>query len=76
VAKKVFVGNLRLDETVDAAHEAKLLRNLDHAGIVCFYDSFIDAEFFCIVTEFCDVRIIEKTSMWERGHSLVCVASL
>jgi len=51
----VFVGNLRPDETVDADHEAKLLRNLNHAGIVRFYDSFVEAEFFCIVTEFCDV---------------------
>lgn len=51
----MFVGNLRPDETVDADHEAKLLRNLNHAGIVRFYDSFVEAEFFCIVTEFCDV---------------------
>lgn len=55
--KKVFVGNLQPDETVDAAHEAGLLRNLDHPGIVRFYDSFIEAEFFCIVTEFCDVSV-------------------
>ena len=57
VVKKVFVGNLRADETVDAAHEAGLLRNLSHPGIVHFYDSFIEAEFFCIVTEFCDVSL-------------------
>jgi len=55
--KKVFVGNLKPDETVDAAHEAGLLRNLDHPGIVRFYDSFVDAGFFCIVTEFCDVSL-------------------
>lgn len=55
--KKVFVGNLRPDETVDAAQEAKLLRNLDHSGIVRFYDSFVEADFFCIVTEFCEVRL-------------------
>ena len=53
----MFVGNLRPDETVDADHEAKLLRNLNHAGIVWFYDSFVEAEFFCIVTEFCDVSL-------------------
>jgi len=53
----VFVGNLRPDETVDADHEAKLLRNLNHSGIVRFYDSFVEAEFFCIVTEFCDVSL-------------------
>jgi len=58
VVKKVFIGNLRPDETVDAAQEAGLLRNLNHPGIVRFYDSFIDAEFFCIVTEFCDVSLL------------------
>jgi len=57
VVKKVFIGNLGPDETVDADHEAKLLRNLNHSGIVRFYDSFVEAEFFCIVTEFCDVRL-------------------
>jgi len=55
VVKKVFIGNLQPDETVDAAREAGLLRNLDHPGIIRFYDSFVDAEFFCIATEFCDV---------------------
>ena len=53
----MFVGNLRPDETVDAEHEARLLRNLNHSGIVRFYDSFIEAEFFYIVTEFCDVSL-------------------
>lgn len=43
------------DETVDAMHEAKLLSKLDHPSIVQFHDSFIDGEFFCIVTEYCEV---------------------
>ena len=54
VTKKIFVGNLQPDETVDAAQEANLLRSLDHPNIVKFYDSFVDGEFFCIVTEFCE----------------------
>ncbi|ELT89257.1 hypothetical protein CAPTEDRAFT_177924 [Capitella teleta] len=52
--KEIPVGDMQPDETLEASHEAKLLRNLDHPGIVKFYDSFIDGEFFCIVTEFCD----------------------
>ena len=58
VTKKIFVGNLQPDETVDAAQEANLLRSLDHPNIVKFYDSFVDGEFFCIVTEFCEVCFV------------------
>ena len=50
------MGDLQPDETVDAMHEANLLRNLDHPGIVKFHDSFIDQENFCIITEYCEVR--------------------
>ena len=58
VLKEISVGDLQPDETVDAMHEAKLLSKLDHPGIVQFHDSFIDGEYFCIVTEFCEVRIL------------------
>lgn len=54
VLKEISVGDLQPDETVDAMHEAKLLSKLDHPGIVQFHDSFIDGEYFCIVTEFCE----------------------
>ena len=54
--KEISVGDLQPDETVDAMHEANLLRNLDHPGIVRFHDSFIDQENFCIITEYCEVR--------------------
>jgi len=37
-------------------HEAKLLSKLENPGIVKFYDSFLEGEFFCIVTEYCEVR--------------------
>ena len=56
VLKEIAVGDLQPDETVDAMHESSLLRNLDHPGIVKFHDSFVDGGFFCIVTEFCEVR--------------------
>ena len=54
--KQIPCGDLAPDETVDAMHEAKLLSKLDNTGIVKFHDSFVDGEFFCIVTEFCEVR--------------------
>jgi len=55
VLKEIPCGDLQPDETVDAMHEAKLLSKLTHPGIVRFNDSFLDGEFFCIVTEFCEV---------------------
>lgn len=55
VLKQIACGDLQPDETVDAMHEAKLLSKLNHDGIVRFHDSFIDGEFFCIVTEYCEV---------------------
>ena len=55
VLKEISVGDLQPDETVDAMHEARLLSKLDHPSIVKFHDSFIDGEFFCIITEYCEV---------------------
>ncbi|XP_060557286.1 serine/threonine-protein kinase Nek11-like isoform X2 [Ruditapes philippinarum] len=54
VMKEISVGDLQPDETVDAMHEARLLSKLDHPSIVQFHDSFIDGEYFCIVTEYCE----------------------
>ena len=55
VLKEIAIGDLQPDETVEAVREASLLRSLDHPGIVRFHDSFIEASFFCIVTEYCEV---------------------
>lgn len=55
VLKEISVGELQPDETVDAMHEARLLSRLNHPGIVKFYDSFIERDFFCIITEYCEV---------------------
>ena len=49
------MGDLQPDETVHAMHEANLLRNLDHPNIVKFHDMFIDGDYFCLVTEYCEV---------------------
>ena len=57
VIKEIAVGDLEPDETLDAMHEANLLRNLDHPNIVKFHDSFIDGNYFCLVTEYCEVYI-------------------
>jgi NIMA (never in mitosis gene a)-related kinase 11 len=43
------------DETIESVHEANLLAKLNHPHIVSFHDSFLDGEYFCIVTEYCEV---------------------
>lgn len=64
VLKQICVGAIDPGETVDAMHEAQLLSHLKHKNIVQFHESFLDGQFFCIVTEFCeggdlDVRLQE-----------------
>lgn len=54
VLKQICVGTLDPGETVDAMREARLLSQLQHKNIVQFHDSFLDGQFFCIVTEFCE----------------------
>lgn len=62
------MGELQPDETVDAVREARVLSKLDHPSIVKFNDSFIDGESFCIVTEFCEVIILNQKVLLERPY--------
>ncbi len=58
VLKAIFVGDVSPNESLDAEHEASILVRLRHPNIIRFYDSFIDASYFCIVTEYCEVKIL------------------
>ncbi|XP_030300349.1 serine/threonine-protein kinase Nek11 [Calypte anna] len=54
VLKKISVGDLKPNETVEANLEAQLLSKLDHPAIVKFYASFVEQDSFCITTEYCE----------------------
>ncbi|CAF4578676.1 unnamed protein product [Rotaria sp. Silwood2] len=54
VLKAIFIGDVSPNESLDAEHEASILARLRHPNIVRFYDSFMDASYFCIVTEYCE----------------------
>ncbi|XP_071591915.1 serine/threonine-protein kinase Nek11 isoform X2 [Heliangelus exortis] len=54
VLKKISVGDLKPNETVEANLEAQLLSKLDHPAIVKFYASFVEQDSFCIITEYCE----------------------
>lgn len=43
------------DESIESVHEANLLSKLDNPHILKYFDSFLDGEYFCIVTEYCEV---------------------
>ncbi|XP_072024881.1 LOW QUALITY PROTEIN: serine/threonine-protein kinase Nek11-like [Amphiura filiformis] len=68
VLKEISCGDLAPDETVDAMHEAKLLSKLHHPNIVRFHDSFLDGEFFCIITEYCEGGDLDdKITAWKKA---------
>ncbi len=72
VLKAIFVGDVSPNESLDAEHEASILVRLRHPNIIRFYDSFIDASYFCIVTEYCEVKILlnkEKNNIFFSGFS-------
>lgn len=46
---------MQSDESVESVQEARLLAKLDNPYILKYYDSFLDGEYFCIVTEYCEV---------------------
>ncbi|NXA16227.1 NEK11 kinase, partial [Sapayoa aenigma] len=54
VLKKISVGDLKPNETVEANLEAQLLSKLDHPAIVKFYASFVERDSFYIITEYCE----------------------
>uniref|UniRef100_A0A8D0BTY7 Serine/threonine-protein kinase Nek11 n=1 Tax=Salvator merianae TaxID=96440 RepID=A0A8D0BTY7_SALMN len=54
VLKQISVGDLKPNETVEANLEAQLLARLDHPAIVKFYNSFVEGDSFCIITEYCE----------------------
>lgn len=57
VLKEISVGELNPNETVQANVEAQLLSRLHHPAIVRFHASFMEQETFCIITEYCEVRL-------------------
>ncbi|KAI5244641.1 Serine/Threonine-Protein Kinase Nek11 [Manis pentadactyla] len=54
VLKEISVGELNLNETVQANLEAQLLSKLDHPAIVKFHTSFVEQDSFFIIMEYCE----------------------
>uniref|UniRef100_UPI0037E94F9A LOW QUALITY PROTEIN: serine/threonine-protein kinase Nek11 n=1 Tax=Semicossyphus pulcher TaxID=241346 RepID=UPI0037E94F9A len=59
VLKQIPLGDLRPDETVQAAQEAHLLSQLHHPANLTFHHSFLERDAFCIVTEYCQDRDLD-----------------
>ncbi|CAF0733330.1 unnamed protein product [Rotaria sordida] len=54
VLKVVRLGEMDADQTVDSVREAELLSKLQNEYIVKFYESFLENDYLCIVTEYCE----------------------
>jgi hypothetical protein len=54
VLKQIFVGQMDPGESVAAGKEARILEELHHPNIIAFHAAFVDTQFLCIVTEFCN----------------------
>eukprot|EP00048_Salpingoeca_helianthica_P005629 m.89750 g.89750 ORF g.89750 m.89750 type:complete len:709 (-) comp13672_c0_seq2:22-2148(-) len=54
VMKQIFAGTMEDENTVKALAEAKLLKDMHHSNIVSFCDAFMEDDFVCIVTEYCE----------------------
>ena len=63
VVKQVYVGMLEPDETIDALSEAKLLSHLNHPNILMFHEAFTFDQFVCIVTEYCEVSVEQRSGL-------------
>ncbi len=55
VLKEISIGDMEPDESIESVKEANLLSKLDNPYILKYHDSFLDGEYFCIVTEYCEV---------------------
>ena len=44
----------------DTLQEAKVLATLKHPNITNSYESFMDGNYFCIITEYCEVSEQQK----------------
>ena len=51
------LGALELNETVAPDAEAKLLSKLDHPNVLRYFDSFVEEDYFYIITEYCEVYL-------------------
>jgi NIMA (never in mitosis gene a)-related kinase 11 len=47
---------MQADESIESVNEANLLSKLDNPYIIKYHDSFLDGEYFCIITEYCEVN--------------------
>lgn len=48
---------MEADESIESVQEAQLLSKLDNPYILKYHESFLDGDYFCIVTEYCEVII-------------------
>ena len=53
--KKIDTFGISANRAFDIAQEAITLASLSHPNIIKYYDSFRQEDYFCIITDYCDV---------------------
>lgn len=64
---------MEADESIESVHEANLLSKLDNPYILKYYDSFLDGDYFCIVTEYCEVNLNSSFSRSRRNSTIILI---
>jgi NIMA (never in mitosis gene a)-related kinase 11 len=59
------------DESVESVQEANLLSKLDNPYILKYHDSFLDGEYFCIITEYCEVNFNLNLFFLHKNQNLI-----
>ena len=70
VMKQINVAEMSEREQRDAVNEVQVMAAMDHANLVRYFDSFIDAGLLNIVMEFCDGGDLQAYLQKLKGRSL------
>lgn len=60
VMKKIDLSSVSKKARKDAETETKILKSLEHPNIIKFYDSFMDKNKLCIITEYCEAGDLSR----------------
>jgi serine/threonine protein kinase len=64
---------MEADESIETIQEANLLSKLDNPYILKYHDSFLDGEYFCIVTEYCEVSKLNSLIIIFKSNLILIV---
>lgn len=55
--KRIDLEDIESVKRIDIEKEATILKPLGHENIIKYFDSFIEKDYFFIITDYCEVQI-------------------